>query len=76
MARCGVQATFQSTYFLLHIQVEIGYEYHNWLETLQGWAKEWDLGCVNSQPTARGCQEAGYTQPRAHSFAQPCTFWI
>ena len=43
---------------------------------LQGWAKEWDLGCVNSPPAARGCQEAGYTQPRAHSFAQPCTFWI
>ena len=24
-------------------------------------------------PVARGSQEAGFTQPRAHSFAQPCT---
>ena len=40
---------------------------------LQRWAKEWALGCVNSPPAARGSQEAGFTQPRAHSFAQPCT---
>ena len=40
--------------------------------TLQGWAKEWSLGCVNSRPAARGSQEAGFTQPRDHSFAQPC----
>ena len=25
------------------------------------------------EPAARGSQEAGFTQPRAHSFAQPCT---
>ena len=37
-----------------------------------GWAKEWCLGCVNSRPAARGSQEAGFTQPRDHSFAQPC----
>ena len=40
---------------------------------IQGWAKEWSLGCVNLQPAARGSQEAGFTQPRDHSFAQPCT---
>ena len=33
----------------------------------------WSLGCVNSLPAARGSQEAGFTQPRVHSFAQPCT---
>ena len=25
-------------------------------------------------PAAGGSQEAGFTQPRTHSFAQPCTF--
>ena len=39
---------------------------------IQRWAKEWALGCVNSPPAAGGSQEAGFTQPRAHSFAQPC----
>ena len=36
---------------------------------VQGWAKEWALGCVNPAswlpPTAGG----EFTQPRAHSFA-------
>ena len=40
---------------------------------LQGWAKEWTLGCVNPTswlpPTAGG----EFTQPRAHSFAHLCT---
>ena len=42
--------------------------------SLQRWAKEWALGCVNSPIAAGGSQEAGFTQPRAHSFAQPCTW--
>ena len=41
---------------------------------LQGWAKEWSLGCVKSRPVARGSQEEGFTQPRDHSFAKPCIF--
>ena len=40
---------------------------------MQDSAKEWFLGCVNSIPVARGSQEAGFTQPRDPSFAQPCT---
>ena len=40
---------------------------------VQGWAKEWSLGCVNLHPTARGSQEAGFKQPRDHSVAEPCT---
>ena len=39
---------------------------------VQGWAKEWSLGCVNSRPAARGSQEEKFTHPRDHSFAQPC----
>ena len=39
---------------------------------IQGWAKEWALGCVNLPLATRGSQEAGFTQPKAH-FAQPCT---
>ena len=39
---------------------------------IQNWAKEWALGFVNSPPAAGGSQEAGFPQPRAHSFAQPC----
>ena len=31
------------------------------------------LGCVNSHPAARGSQKAGFTQPRVHSLAHPCT---
>ena len=42
---------------------------------VQGWAKEWALGCVNTPPAAkqRESQEAGFTQPRVHSLAHPCT---
>ena len=36
-------------------------------------AKRWALGCVNALPLARGGQEAGFTQPRAHLIAQLCT---
>ena len=32
----------------------------------------WSLGYVNSRPAARGSQQAGFTQPRDHSFAQHC----
>ena len=41
---------------------------------LQSWAKEWSLGCVN--PASRLPLAAGrkFTQPRSHSFAQPCTY--
>ena len=42
------------------------------MASIQGWTKEWALGCVNSCLAARGSQEAGFTQPRDHSFAQPC----
>ena len=40
---------------------------------VQGWAKKWSLGCVNSLPAARGSQEARFTQPRAHLLDNPCT---
>ena len=43
--------------------------------TLQGWAKEWALGCVYPAswlPLAAGGE---FTQPRAHSFAQPCMYF-
>ena len=33
---------------------------------IQGWEKEWSLGCVNSLPVARG----------NHYFAQPCTYMM
>ena len=39
---------------------------------LQGWTKDWALGCVNSPPAARESQEAGFMQPRVHSLAHPC----
>ena len=32
------------------------------------------LGCVNSRPAARGSQEAGLTQPRAHLIAHFCKY--
>ena len=40
--------------------------------TLQGSAKDWSLGCVKRTPSARGVQDAGITQPRDHSLADPC----
>ena len=35
-----------------------------------GSVTRWALGCVNSCPAARGTQEAGFTQPRAHLLAE------
>ena len=43
---------------------------------LQRWVRERALGCVNSSLMGRGSQErqeAGFTQPGAHSSAQLCT---
>ena len=41
---------------------------------VQGSAKRWALGCVNSpSPHGQRIQEAGITQPRAHLLADPCT---
>ena len=45
------------------------------MHTLQSSAIRWVLGCVNSRPTARGIQEAGFTQPRAHLIAHLCTYY-
>ena len=36
----------------------------------------WVLGCVNLPLAARGSQEAGFTQPRAHLTAQLCVHWL
>ena len=43
---------------------------------IQGSAKRWALGCVNTLPAARQSQEAGITQPRVHLLADPCTYMI
>ena len=40
---------------------------------LQGSAKRRALVRVNSPPAARGSPEVGFTQPRAHCIADPCT---
>ena len=45
---------------------------HN-IQIQSGGAIGWSLGCVTSRPVARGSQEAGFTQPMDHSFAQPCS---
>ena len=44
----------------------------NKIQTIQHTTKEWSQGCVNLRPPARGSQEAGFTEPRDHSFTQPC----
>ena len=46
---------------------------HCTVNILQSWAKQWGLGCVNLS-TYQGSQEAGFAQPRAHSFTQLCTY--
>ena len=47
----------------------------NWeFSGIQGSAKRWALGCVNSHPAARGSQVAGFTQPRVPLLADPCTY--
>ena len=42
------------------------------LHTVQSWAKERAIGCMNSPSVARGSLEAGLTQPRANSFSKLC----
>ena len=42
-------------------------------KAVQGSAKNWSLGCVNSCPSPRGSLEAGFTQPRDHFLAEPST---
>ena len=42
------------------------------IDRTAGWALKLTLGCVNSRHAARGCQEAGFMQPRAHSLAHLC----
>ena len=41
---------------------------------VQGWAKEWSLGCVNLASLLPLVAGHEFTQPRDHSFAQPCNF--
>ena len=50
---------------------EVGGSVKKTVRYVQGLAKEWSLGCVNLPPAARGSQQAGFTQPRDHYFAQP-----
>ena len=51
-------------------------EAHRLVMGVQGWAKKWCLGCVNSCPASRRSQVAGFTQPRSHLVADPCTVII
>ena len=39
----------------------------------RAWAKEWSLGCVNPVFWLSLAAGREFTQPRDHSFAQPCT---
>ena len=39
---------------------------------VEGWAKEWTLGCVNPASWLSLAAGGEFTQPRDHSFAQPC----
>ena len=39
---------------------------------VQGWAKERSLGCVNTASWLPLATRLEFTQPRDHSFAQPC----
>ena len=41
--------------------------------SVQGSAKRWSLGCVNSASWLPLDAGGGFTQPRDHSLAQPCT---
>ena len=43
---------------------------------VQGSVRELSLGCVKRAPVARGGQDAGITQPRDHSLADPCTYIV
>ena len=58
----------QNTSYLLLLRHAVLYM----VTVIQSWAIGWALGCVNSRPMARGSQEAGFTQPRAHLLADPC----
>ena len=62
------------SFFIVVVVNVISSDTITWYVTLQGWAKEWSLGCVNSLPAARRSQEAGFTQPRDHSLAQACIY--
>ena len=42
--------------------------------TVQGSANKWSLGCWQRAPVSRGVQDAGITQPRYHSLADPCSY--
>ena len=39
--------------------------------SIQASAQKWSIGCVKCAPVARGGQDAGFTQPRDHSYADP-----
>ena len=40
---------------------------------LHTWTKNWTLGCVNPASTLPLAAGGEFTQPRDHSFAQPCS---
>ena len=42
----------------------------------RGWAKEWTLGFMNLLSWRQRESGMGFPQPKAISFAQPCTLWI
>ena len=58
------------------INCDVVEPWHQKLHDVQGWAKEWTLGCVipaSWPPLAAG--GASFSQPKAHSLAHPCTFY-
>ena len=43
---------------------------------VQGWAKEWALGCANPASWLSPAAGGEFTQPRAHSFAHLCSLRV
>ena len=56
----------------MEVLYEQGSAYMGFGYTVQGSAKRWALGCVNTPLTDRQNQETGFTQPRALLLADPC----
>ena len=59
--------------FYSFIEIDPKREERRHVDDVQGLAKEWSLGRMKRAPAARGGRDAGVTQHRDHSLADPCT---
>ena len=73
---CSEEESFQWMSRVLQAVDSIHQVGNSLIFQLQGKTKVWAVSCASLPPVARRREDAGFTQPRFHSSAQPSSLFV